>query len=154
MKQMQTMGKNAANSSDPKLLKDCLTGASLGNLVVRAQHILSIHKLLQAELPSMLAPHCQVLNIENGTLVLAGDSAAFVTRLRYLTPEIIDTLNSNDAIPTVNHVICKVIPQTKKNGVSEKPPLSLSSSTRQLLEQTAGNIKHPQLKKSLTTMAK
>ncbi len=144
-----------SKNTDPKLLRDCLNESSLGNLVVRAQHIMSIHKVLQIWLPNELAPHCQILNIENGTLTLAGNSAAFVTRLRYLTPELMDVLNSHDALPTIKQIIYKVIPPTiEKTIVSKKAQPFLSSTTLKLLEQTAENINHPQLKKALKNMAR
>lgn len=101
------------NSNDPKPLKDCLTGPSLGRLVTRTRHITAIKKILQNWLPAELAPHCEILNIENGILTLASESAAFVTALRYLMPELIHTLNNTASLPTVKQIVYRVIPSTE-----------------------------------------
>lgn len=139
---------------DPKPFKECLNEAGLGTLVARAQQILAIKTLLQQWLPSELAPHCQVLNIHQGRLVLSGPSAAFITRLRYSTPEILDFLNSQSDLPTIHQVIYKVIPFSSPPIIARpqtKPVLS--SATLKLLTEMATNTQHPQLKKSLQKIA-
>lgn len=104
MKQMQTVDDHTEKTSDPRPFKDWLTQPSLGRLVARARQILAIEKALPEVLPKELATHCQVLNIENGVLILASQSAAIITRLHYLSPEIIYFLNNQQGLSPINRI--------------------------------------------------
>jgi len=43
---------------------------------------------LRAVLPTAMAPHCQVVNLQHGTLSIAVDNSAWLAKLRFLVPQI------------------------------------------------------------------
>jgi len=43
---------------------------------------------LRAVLPAPMAPHCQVVNLQHGSLSIAVDNSAWLAKLRFLVPQI------------------------------------------------------------------
>lgn len=152
MNQMQTTDTDLA-AKDPKSLNECLKEVSLQPLLVRVQQIQAIKAILASLLPASLAPHCHLLNIAEDTLTIGSDSSAFSMRLRYLSNDIMQAINRHPNLPAIKEVRVRVqMPSlTKKTRPKIKPVLSLTA--KQLIEQTAVQVKHPSLRASLLRLA-
>jgi len=53
--------------------------------ITRRQHYT---QQLRAVLPAAMAPHCQVVNLQRGSLSIAVDNSAWLAKLRFLIPQI------------------------------------------------------------------
>lgn len=78
--------------------------STLSALLRRARELSSLETLVRSWLPPALAPHVRVAALREGTLVLAVDSAAWATRLRYEIPRLVECAQANDATRAVTQV--------------------------------------------------
>jgi len=68
---------------DPQRIGDCLKQGALQRIVEKAQFLMLLTEHLVAVLEPEFKAHCQVMNIEGSTLTIAAHNAAWATRLRY-----------------------------------------------------------------------
>jgi hypothetical protein len=83
--------------------------STLAGLLRRARELESLETLVRAWLPPALAPHVRVAALREDTLVLAVDSPAWATRLRYECPRIVDSARGHAATRGVNNVKIRVV---------------------------------------------
>ena len=119
--------------------------------------------LLHNILPIECRNHVQVANIRNQNLMLITDSPVWTTRLRQLSPQILQYIqeNSTDSGQTqiIHHVQISTRYHSADNGTHStaarknlhKP--EISEKTASLLAQSANCISHLQLKKALLKIA-
>ena len=94
---------------DPQPLKNLLASVSLQHLVAKAQQITHANEVLHILLPSELAAHCHVMNFTTDhSLIIEVGNAAWATRIRYLAPELIQTLRQNPTFSQLTEIKCKV----------------------------------------------
>ena len=94
---------------DPKPISGCLQqGSALSQIVQQARAIAAADEALQSVLPAELAPHCHVINLRAETLIVATDSAAWATRLRYLAPSVLESLHQLATPLMVQVIRCRV----------------------------------------------
>ena len=83
-------------SSPPQPLRRVLNGSShLRQLLDHAHHLNRIEQRLRTLWPEPLDAHLRVLNLQEHTLVLQADSAAWATQARCLIPVMLETLNGD-----------------------------------------------------------
>lgn len=109
MNQMQTID-DKDKQRDPKPLEELLASSPLQYLVTKARQITTTDEALHRILPHELAPHCRTMNITANIIVIAVDSAVWATRLRYLAPELLKTLQQNSQLKHVTEIQCRVRP--------------------------------------------
>lgn len=75
----------------PKKIADVMTAnATLNLLLRRVRELSGLENLLNARLGEVFARNCRVAAFrEDGTLVLVASSPVWVTRLRYLVPDLL-----------------------------------------------------------------
>ena len=138
-------------------------------LVIHAQLLAKYTELLRKILPSECHEHVKVGNIRNQNLMLIADSPVWTTKLRLLSPQILQFLRKNSTIidaatntaQIIHHV--QISTRYQATGVDTGTDKSLSGSTRQqphiskktakLLSQSASSINHQQLKAALLRVA-
>ena len=147
------------------------------NFVIQAKKLARYTKLLRNILPVECHNHVQVANIRNHSLMLMTDSPVWTTRLRQLSPQILQFIreNSRDVDQkqsatmdneVIHHVQISTRYLTAASNTAEalslggeNPPslttkkLEISDSTAELLTQSADSIEHPQLKAALLKIA-
>lgn len=97
------------NSKDPALVKDCLQQGALKQIVQKARLLMALNeKLLEALEPDIRA-HCQVMNIEGTTLSIGVNNAAWATRLRYQSKDLLKHLKQNPELAGVTVLNVKVL---------------------------------------------
>jgi hypothetical protein len=110
--------------------------------------------------------HVKVANIRDQNLMLIADSPVWATRLRQLSPQILQFIRDN--APRDEKVIHHVQISTryhptngsgqqtlnKNNRPSDQPRLHISDKTATILSQSADSIEHPQLKSALLRIAR
>jgi hypothetical protein len=129
--------------------------------LIQAKKLNRFKQLLNDILPVECHDHVAVANVRNQNLMLITDSPVWTTRLRQLSPQILEFIRDNTADSgneQIHHVQISTRyqmsdtaqqPAEKKN----KPMLQISKKTAALLSQSADSIQHRQLKASLLKIA-
>jgi hypothetical protein len=131
-------------------------------LVKQATILAQYTQMLRNVLPVECHNHVEVANIRQQILMLITDSPVWTTRLRQLSPRILQYFNENRTSETatlIHHIQISTRYQKKstrkENSASEshrhKPVIS--SKTAEILSQSAETIEHKELKDSLLKLA-
>ncbi len=84
--------------------------ASLQRIVQKAGFLLALDRHMQTILPESFAPHCQVMNVNEYTLVLGVTNAAIATRIQFLSDELLGSLRKEPRFSRILNIRCKVVP--------------------------------------------
>lgn len=133
------------------------------DFVKRAQKLSQYKHLLSGILPIECRNHVEVANIRNQNLMLITDSPVWTTRLRQLSPQILDFIRKNTQKTDEIHFIHHIQISTRYHSYSASPAQisakekhslpSISDKTSELLLQSANSIDHPKLKNALLKMS-
>ncbi len=137
--------------------------------IIQAKKLAQYSRLLRNILPVECLDHVEVANIRDQNLMLITDSPVWTTRLRQLSPQILQFIRDNstdgkaDRTQIIHHIQISTRyhssngsqQQTlnKKNRPRNQPRLQISDKTATLLSQSAESIDHPQLKSALLKVA-
>ncbi len=133
--------------------------------IVQAKKLTRYKSLLRNILPVECYDHVEVANIRDQNLMLITDSPVWTTRLRQLSPQILQFIreNTSDAQADRAQIIHHIQISTRyhpSNGSQQqtlnkkdRPRLQISDKTATLLSQSANSIDHPQLKSALLKVA-
>ncbi len=118
-------------------------------------------RILQKVLPIECREHVQVANIRQQNLMLITDSPVWTTRLRQLSPTILQFIRENGAY--AGQIIHHIQISTRYNSnatdeqrqhVADKRTIpKISKKTSELLSQSASSIDHQPLKDALLRVA-
>jgi len=110
-------------------------GSSLGSLLQRAQSLLRLQRLLAGSVDPSLANRFQVANIQRHRLILLAPTAAWATRLRMQTPQLLESARQA-GYAELREVEIRVSPLVEPPAVqrSQRP---LSAAAEQALEAMA-----------------
>lgn len=131
--------------------------------VIQAKKLAQYKHLLQQILPIECQNHVEVANIRDQNLMLITDSPVWTTRLRQLSPKILQFIAENtakiDKKQTIHHVqistryhSSSTANQESSAKAARKKP-QISEKTAEMLVQSANSIKHQQLKTALLKIA-
>ena len=132
------------------------------DIVKQVRKLTQYKQLLSNILPIECQNHVEVANIRNQNLMLITDSPVWTTRLRQLSPQILEFIRNNSLDENKAQVIHHIQISTRyrtddKATASTGKPLKapqMSTKTSALLSQSANSISHPQLKNALLKMAR
>jgi len=131
--------------------------------VIQAQKLSQYTQLLHSFLPIEYRNHVAVANIRDQNLILITDSPVWTTRLRQLSPKILQFIAENSPntgnTQTIHHVqistryqVSGVQPQQSSSRKQQHHP-QISEKTAELLMQSASSISDQQLKSALVKIA-
>ncbi len=141
--------------------------------MIQAQKLAQYMRLLHQVLPIECRSHVEVANIRNQNLMLITDSPVWTTRLRQLSPQILqfirensaNTDTSNNKMQIIHHI--QISTRYKPNNAHQTSPhqQQLSSKNKrqrphiseisaELLAQSANSIDHQPLKTALLRVAR
>lgn len=142
----------------PKTLPELFSGQmndSLDGLIRRGRQLHGLNILLGELLGTELASHCQLANIRENTLILATDSSAWATRLRYMAPQLIQQLKGDKRLNGIDTVHVIITPPVSPGDTSHPVRrASMSESASECINQCAEGISDPQLSSALKHLAK
>ncbi len=126
----------------------------LGFIQKKVMELNTLNEIWQTENTADLAQHSRIANFRDNCLVIEVDNAAWVTRLRYLIPDLIQQLVNYSALKNLKKIEWYIQPNF--HPVSQPNPLlpALSDNSAQLLKNTALDIKTKPLQESLMRLAK
>lgn len=109
---MQTAYSNE-KPADLQPVMQAVAHSSLRQLVEKARLLLKLDRFVQAWLPTELKSHCHVMNLNQQTLVLGLDNAAWVTRMQFISSDLMDALKKESDFPVILNVRCRVIKKSE-----------------------------------------
>ncbi len=132
----------------------------------QTQKLAQFTKILRAVLPVECLNHVKVANIRNQTLMLVTDSPVWTTRLRQLSPQILQFIQEN--MPALNspsnktdlihhlRISTRYQPGGRNADSVQKKSrkkLQVSQKTAKLLSQSADDLEENSLKQALSRLA-
>ncbi len=132
-----------------------LAGAAggLGDLVARAWRLARATDCLRQGLPSPLGDHGRVAGFEGGTVVVQADSAAWASRLRFMTAEVIAAVSP--VLGRVDRVKVSVAsPPPAARPAPRREPPQLGPEPAQTLARAAASVNDPALREALHRLAR
>jgi hypothetical protein len=139
-----------------KSLSHFLENETCLSTIFHKLHSLKIlNQLWQKKMDADLAKHSFIANQRDDILIIEIDNAAFATRLRYNTDEIILHLREEKEFFFLKKIEWYIRPSAVLSKVpkANKSKLLFSDNTIQLLNSTAENISNEKLKKALLKLA-
>ncbi|RKZ68404.1 MAG: hypothetical protein DRQ44_04460 [Gammaproteobacteria bacterium] len=132
--------------------------------VIQAKKLAQFSRLLHRILPPECHGHVEVANIRDQNLMLITDSPVWTTKLRQLSPQILQFLQSNTAgdaskSPVIHHVQISTryhAPDSSRQQALNKKDLhklQISEKTATMLAQSADSIEHEPLRSALLKLA-
>jgi len=127
---------------------------TLQNLLQKSLQLTQLTHSLHTLLDPNLALHCKVANLRDHTLILAVESAAWATQLRYQIPTLQKKLATTVEFKQVQKIEWFIQQPPTFTAPQQKRLLTLTTENAQLLQDTAESIAASSLKESLMRLAK
>lgn len=132
------------------------------NFIVQAKKLARLTELVHSALPVECRSHVSVGGIRDRNLMLITDSPVWTTRLRQLSPQILQYFHDTFELPASKSILHVQISTRYHNSNTEKlqaefkqnrhkPQLSEKSAV--MLSQSADSMNHPALKTALLRLA-
>ena len=126
----------------------------LTSLLRRAQQRASWTEQLRAVLPKTNAEHYVVANIRDHLLTIHATSASWATRLRFLVPEVLQSLSQLQDFSQVEEIRVRATLQEELPLISEDQGRgSLGTPLADVLLDLAEDTDHTELKKAILKLA-
>ena len=131
------------------LRKDSATGA----LVKQALTLSDLNTLLKQHLPARFAEHITLSAIKGRTILLHSDSAAWASQLRYITPELVESLNTVEEFQNILDVRVKVRPESLPVD-RQREPLTLSQASADAINRYSSSLTNDKTREAFKRIAK
>lgn len=135
-----------------ELLADHFTGP-LELTIQRGKKLQQLSRLIQNTLDPEMAAHCQLLNLRNSSLIMACDSTAWATRLRYHVPNLLQALQQS-GLSGVADIQIRVSPALQPPQQQAKKRVVLSTDAAYCIQQCAQSVTDPALSRALQQLAR
>jgi Uncharacterized protein conserved in bacteria len=137
----------------PRSLQLLLGTGTTARLLEHVRHLQSVNEQLRACIDAEAASHIQVADLSVDRLLIHADSAAWATRLRYLTPQILRCLQQTPSLMTLHRIDIRVSPLAQP-PVRTLHPVVLSRTSAVVLETAAADLSDPALRDALQRLAR
>lgn len=127
--------------SVPTPALDALLGSKSGDPIRRAIWLDGLDRRFRPYLPSSLAPHARLANIENGKLVFVVDAPVWRSKLRLAAPELLDAARSFGL--DAQELVVKTTLVSAPAQARVKPPIPMSPAARTALQSALASLEEP-----------
>ena len=121
-------------------------------MVERAQRLRRLEQTILQLLPTDLAAHCRVVNLNKNVLILAAPSSSWAARLRFAATALADELRSRASLE-VSGIQVRTRPEVPEAPRPARAGPTLSMESASLLARTAQDIDHRGLQEALYRLA-
>lgn len=122
------------------------------NIIEKCELLAALNTALAACLPTHLASHVQLMNLEGGILRLQCDDASFLMELKYLTPNVIAQLARATPFP-IHQIEYKVMPRATKAQHRLPAIRKPSDKTQAKFKNSLSNIHDPDVKAAMERLS-
>jgi hypothetical protein len=102
------------------------------NILIQAKKLTQFMQLLQNILPIECRNHVQVANIRNQNLMLITDSPVWTTRLRQLSPQILQYIQENTSSNKKTEIIHHIQISTRYHSTTSSAHIIKNCQSRQI----------------------
>jgi hypothetical protein len=136
-----------------KTISDIFTSKALKPYLEKTDRLIKLNKIWLAIGKPEWVSNSSIANFEKGCLTLAVDNAAWATRVRYASPQILKELIRYDIFTSLQEIKCKIVP-TITTVTEQKLSRTLTPYAYELLTATATNLQASNLKLALQSLAR
>lgn len=130
------------------------SGSNLGSLLERAQYLQILTRTLREKIDPVFSEHISVANLRGDSAIIAADSPAWLSKIRYLAPVILQILKQEPGLNSLSNIQFKVQPpDTTMTQSQESRQINLSTSSSEVLESAAAGISDPELADALRRLS-
>jgi hypothetical protein len=130
------------------------SNSGLQPLLERAHFLQALTRILRDSLEPSLAEHITLSNLRDDTAIISADTPAWLTKIRYLAPIILQQLKQQPGLEGLRKVQFRVQPHTETAQPTQPPRrATLSSNGAQVLASAAEGIHDPELANALRRLA-
>ncbi len=126
----------------------------LQSLLERALYFEALSHILHEVLDPALAQHITLANLRGDTAVVAADTPAWLTKIRYQAPAILQQLKQQPGLGAINKVQFKVLPPDQLQAAQPVRRANLSPTSAQVLESAAQGMTDPDLADALRRLSR
>jgi hypothetical protein len=127
--------------SAPTPALDALVDGPAGGPIRRALWLDGLDRRFRPHLPSSLAAHARLANVENGKLVFVVDAPVWQAKLRLAAPELLDLARSFGL--DAQHLVVRTAPAPPPAPPAERAPLPMSEHAREALRSALASLDPP-----------
>ena len=132
----------------------------LQSLLEQAHYLQALTRVLREAIDPVLADHITIANIRENTAIVAADTPAWLSKIRYMAPTILAILKQQSGLTELRKIQFKVQPavesSTQKQTDDEQNTRRaiLSSASSKVLESAASGIQDPDLADALRRLSR
>ena len=126
----------------------------LQTILEKAAILQQLTHTLRQSLGEPLSQHVCVANIRNHTLVIAADSPAWITRVRFHSADILKLMRQETGLKQLTKVHFKVISSAAQDPGFVSSPNTLSDHAVAVLESSAQRISDTHLKSAVQRLSR
>ena len=127
--------------------------SATGSLVKQALALSDLNILLKHHLPAKFAEHITLSTIKGRTILLLSDSAAWAAQLRYITPELVESLNTVEEFQNIQDIQVKVRPESLPID-PQRTPLTLSRASADAINRYSSSLANDKAREAFKRIAK
>lgn len=125
------------------------------HILKRSQRLKQLDSLLGKVLDAELCKHCRVANIRERTLILHVSSTAWMTRLRYQLPRLLEELRQESSLTQLQEIQLRVEPPAAPKAEHKQVRrAAMSADAAHCIESCASSIEDAQLRSALERLAR
>ena len=124
-------------------------------MLEHAHYLQSLTRLLQNSLDPAFSQHITLTNLRGDTAIVAADTPAWLSKIRYLGPAILTVLQQQPGLSRLHKIQFQVQPTEAPQPVSHtNRRATLSSNSSKILESAAAGISDPDLANALQRLSR
>ena len=139
----------------PKSIASLLSArnGALGKTLKHSRHLLQLEHGIKALLPTEIAPHCRLANVQDDVLTLAVTSNVWASRLRYQLPQLLRQLKRHRRFHHLKEIRLVVLPESRQRH-RQRPPLKLTLKSAEVINSAASSIDDKRLSAALRKLVR
>jgi len=135
------------------------SNGDLKSLLEQAHHLQALTRVLREAIDPILSEHITIANIRENTAIVTADTPAWLSKIRYMAPTILATLQQS-GLTELRKIQFKVQPPIDPlapdhvDNEQKKRHAVLSSASSKVLESAASGVHDPGLANALRRLSK
>jgi hypothetical protein len=129
----------------------------LQSLLEHAHYLQALTRVLREAIDPVLAEHITIANIRENTAIVAADTPAWLSKIRYMAPIILTILKQQSNLADLRKIQFKIQPPNEtlaaEQASIEQRRATLSSASSKVLESAASGIHDPELASALRRLS-
>ncbi len=131
------------------------SSGDLQSLLEQAHYFQALTRTLRDAIDPILGEHITIANIRENTAIVAADTPAWLSKIRYMAPTILAILKQQSGLADLRKIQFKVQPPTEPATPDrEVRRASLSSASSKVLESAASGIRDLELASALRRLSR